>query len=320
MRTVDMEKLGKVAVIGAGTMGSSIALNFACRGLKVNLYDISMEALERGYSSINSYLQVLSENELIPEEDISGIIGSICAFTKLEEVSEGAEFVLECAPEKLELKQDLFREIELYLDREVIFASNTSSLSPTRIAEKMKFPGRFTAANFWNPAHLLPLVEIMPGEKTSPHTLQQVKILMERIGKKPVLLTRETPGFIGNRLQFALLREALAIVESGIASKEDVDRAVKYGIGRRLGDTGPLETVDLGGVHVFTSICEELFPLLDNGRAAPALLTELRDKGHLGYTTGKGLYEWSSGELERIQKYRQDTIIGWMKKDMERKE
>ncbi|MBN1332153.1 MAG: hypothetical protein JW971_00165, partial [Synergistales bacterium] len=274
--------------------------------------------LERGYSSIRSYMKVLSQNGLISQKEIPGIMDSIWGVTTLEDVSEGVEFVLECAPEKLELKQDLFMELEQWLDRDVIFSSNTSSLSPTRIAEKMEFPERFTASNFWNPAHLLPLVEIMPGENTSPDTVEKVKTLMERIGKKPVVLTRETPGFIGNRLQFALLREAIAIVESGIASREDVDKAVKYGIGRRLGDTGPLETVDLGGVHVFASICEQLFPFLDNRREAPALLTELRDKGHLGYTTGKGLYEWTSEELERIQRYRQETIIEWMKKDRER--
>jgi len=318
MRRVDMEKLRRVAVIGAGTMGSSIALNFALKGMEVRLYDISSRALERGYDSIRESTEVLVENGLVHEALVPAIIDRIRGTTSFEEGVEGGQFVIECAPEKLELKQDLFRQLELYLGREVLFASNTSSLSPTRIAERMEFPERFTAANFWNPAHLLPLVEIMPGKKTSRTTVEGVRAILEKIGKKPVILSREVPGFIGNRLQFALLREALAIVESGIASREDVDRAVKYGIGRRLGDTGPLETVDLGGVHVFASICEQLFPNLDEGKETPALLTSLKEQGHLGYSTGKGIYDWSPEELEKIQRERQETMIDWMKKDAAR--
>ena len=315
-----VSEIRRVCILGAGTMGSAIALNFAVKGFDVNLYDVSDETLERGYSSIRNSLQVLVDNDLAGQDEVPGIMDRIKGCTTLEDASEEASFVIECAPEKLELKQKLFRDLEDYFPDDAIFASNTSSLSPTEIASLLSHKERFTASNFWNPAHLLPLVEIMPGKETSMETVLAARALMEQIGKKPVVLTRETPGFLGNRLQFALLREALYLVDSGIATKEDVDAAVKYGIGRRLGDTGPLETADLGGTHVFSAICDSLFSDLCNSDKVSPSLTEAVKNGHLGYTTGKGLYEWTEEELAEVQCNRQRTLIDWLRRDKEREE
>lgn len=315
-----VSEIRKVCILGAGTMGSAIALNFASNDFDVNLYDVSEEALGRGYSSIRNSLQVLVENDLVKQDEVPEIMGRIKGCMTLKDASDEAWFVIECAPEKLELKQKLFRDLEEYFPDDAIFASNTSSLSPTKIAALLSRKERFTASNFWNPAYLLPLVEIMPGEETSAETVQTVRELMEKIGKKPVVLTRETPGFLGNRLQFALLREALYLVDSGIATKEDVDAAVKYGIGRRLGDTGPLETADLGGTHVYAAICESLFGELNSsGEVSPTLANAVQ-QGDLGYTTGKGLYKWTEEGLARIQHNRQQTLIDWLHKDKEREE
>lgn len=309
-----------VCIVGSGTMGSSIALNFAKSGIDVDLFDISDQALERGFSLIREALDTLVENGLVSQTDTHALVGKIRGVTDLESVSENTPFVIECAPENLETKQKVFQQLESRFLRSTVFASNTSSLSPTKIASILSGRDRFIAANFWNPAHLLPLVEIMPGADTSDETLRFTREIMERIGKEPVVLSRETPGYIGNRLQFALLREALYLVDSGIASKEDVDRAVRYGIGRRLGDTGPLETADLGGTHVFAAICESLFrELCSSTEVSPALLDAVK-RGDLGYSTGRGLYEWTPEKLDMVKKNRQQTLVEWLKKDQQRKE
>ncbi|MDO9508457.1 MAG: 3-hydroxyacyl-CoA dehydrogenase family protein [Thermovirgaceae bacterium] len=311
-------EIASVCIVGSGTMGSSIALSFAKIGIDVDLYDISDQALERGFLLIHAALDTLVENGLTGRAGVPAILARIRRATDLGASAADTAFVIECAPENLEIKHRVFRQLEAHFPKETVFASNTSSLSPTKIASALSEKGRFIAANFWNPAHLLPLVEIMPGEETSEETVQFTREIMERIGKEPVVLSRETPGYIGNRLQFALLREALYLVDSGIATKEDVDRAVRYGIGRRLGDTGPLETADLGGTHVFAAICESLFKELCNStEVSPALLDAAR-RGDLGYSTGKGLYEWTPEKLEKIQKNRQETLIEWLRKDQER--
>ena len=323
MREVDFLKASdvfSVCIVGSGTMGSSIALNFAKSGIEVDLFDISDQALKRGFSLIRGALDTLVENGLISLDDTPALVEKIHGVTDLGSVSKNTLFMIECAPENLEIKQKVFQQMESHFSRTTVFASNTSSLSPTEIASVLSGRDRFIAANFWNPAHLLPLVEIMPGAETSGETVRFTRKIMERIGKEPVVLSRETPGYIGNRLQFALLREALYLVDSGIASKEDVDRAVRYGIGRRLGDTGPLETADLGGTHVFAAICESLFKdLCSSTEVSPALIDAAR-RGDLGYSTGRGLYEWPPEKLEKVQKNRQQTLMEWLKKDQERGE
>ncbi len=309
--------ISSVCIIGSGTMGSSIALNFAKSGLDVDLFDISDRALERGFSLIQTALDTLVGNGLTVKADVPVILSRVRGATDLGAAAANTAFVIECAPENLEIKQRVFRQLEAHFPNDTIFASNTSSLGPTRISSALSWRNRFVAANFWNPAHLLPLVEIMPGEDTSEETVRFTREIMERIGKEPVVLSRETPGYIGNRLQFALLREALYLVDSGIASKEDVDRAVRFGIGRRLGDTGPLETADLGGTHVFAAICETLFKELCNSTEVSPTLLDAARKGDLGYSTGKGIYEWPQEKLEKIQKRRQRSLIEWLRKDME---
>lgn len=299
-------------------MGSSIALNFAKSGIEVDLFDISDQSLERGFLLIRSALDILVANGLAEKANLSSILKRIHGTKELNSVSPDTPFLIECAPENMDIKQRVFRQLESHFSKAAVLASNTSSLSPTEIASALSQRERFVAANFWNPAHLLPLVEIMPGKDTSGETVMFTKEIMEHIGKEPVVLSRETPGYIGNRLQFALLREALYLVDSGTASKEDVDKAVRYGIGRRLGDTGPIETADLGGTHVFAAICESLFrELCSSTEVSPALLEAVRE-GNLGYSTGRGLYEWPPEKLDKIQKNRQQTLIEWLRKDQKR--
>lgn len=309
-----------VCIIGTGTMGSSIALDFAWKGWEVYFCANSAKGLERGRSLLESFLQVLEGNNLVEPGEMTDILSRVHGTGELGTVPQDVPLVVECAPEDLGIKQEVFRRLEEHFSRKTVFATNTSGLMPTKIAETLAKKDRFLAAHFWNPAHLLPLVEIMPGEGTSQETVAFAMGVMEKIGKEPVLLFRETPGYIGNRLQYAMLREALYLVDAGIASMEDVDRAVKYGIGRRLGATGPLETADLGGTHVFAAISETLLGELTNTTEVSPTLKGAVARGDLGYSTGRGLYEWPAAKLEKVQKERQQALMGWLRKDRERRQ
>lgn len=308
----------RVCIIGTGTMGSSIALNFAWEGWKVELYARSDESLKKGISLVRKNIGILVENGLLEPDDVSLILNQIQGLTEIEAAPRDMPFLIECVSEDLRTKREVFRRLEEHFSEATVFATNTSSLRPTEIATALENKDRFVAAHFWNPAHLLPLVEIMPGEETSEETVEFTKEIMERIGKDPVVLYKETPGYIGNRLQYAMLREALHLVDSGIASKEDVDRAVKFGIGRRLAVTGPIETADLGGTHVFAAISEMLLPELSNAREISPTLAEAVKKGDLGYSTGKGIYVWSPEKLEKTRQARQQNLIEWLRKDKRR--
>jgi 3-hydroxybutyryl-CoA dehydrogenase len=296
-------------------MGFGTALAFAREGYNVRMFGRSPASVERGFNNIRAGLNTYCRHGLIREDEVPAILGRIRGVTTLQEAAEGADFVMESVAEVLDVKRDLFARIEKLCAPDTVLATNTSGLSPTAIAEAIECKDRFVVAHFWNPPHLMPLVEVVPGRQTAPETVDITWKLMEKIGKKPVALKREALGFIGNRLQLALLREALHIVESGIASKEAVDTAVKYGIGRRLGVMGPLETSDLGGLDIFYNISTYLLQDLCNSTGVASSLKEAIEKGTLGAKTGCGLYEWTPESLERIMDTRERLLIEWLQKD-----
>lgn len=302
--------------IGTGIMGSTSSAALAAAGKRVALWGRTEESMARGMESAGKALAVLGENGLLdcsPEEALSRIVpvGDFAA------AAGGAPFILESVSENLETKRSILLEVEKHCAPEAIIGSNTSGLLPSDIAAPLKQPGRFTVTHFWNPAHLMPLVEICPGRETTPETVEKARTFLASAGKKAVVLTREAHGFIVNRLQFALLREAVHIVESGIASMEEVDGAMKASLGRRLADTGPFETADLGGLDVFTSIASYLFADLSNASEAPAILRERAEKGQFGAKTGEGLYSWTPEKRGMLEKKRAATLISFLKRDRE---
>ena len=245
-----LEDIKRICNLGTGTMGFGTALMFAMHGFEVRMFGRSEASVDRGFRSIKQALETYLRHDLVREEEIPAILGRIHGVTTLEQAAAGADFVIESIAEVLQAKREVFARLEKMCAPDVIFATNTSGLSPSEIAQALKHKDRFVVAHFWNPPHLIPLVEIVPGKHTSPETVEITWKLIEKTGKKPVALKREALGFIGNRLQLALLREALYIVESGIATREAVDATVKYSLGRRLGATGPLESSDLGGLDI----------------------------------------------------------------------
>ncbi len=306
----------KLAVIGCGTMGHSIALNAAWVGMQVKMYGVDAYDIQNGLSGVNDKLNTLLKNDLINKDQLSRILKNITGTSSLSEAVDGATFIIECIPEVLELKNDLFRKLDQMCGREVILATNTSGLSPSRIALNLKHPERTLATHFWNPAHLIPLVEVLRAEFTNDKTFNRAIDMLKFMKKKPIEVKKEVPGLVGNRLQFALFREAQYLLEQGIASKEDIDAAVTYSIGRRLPVTGPLLSADMGGLDVFASISDYLFKDLSNADQSSANLKELVAQRHFGQKNGAGFYLWDGKFSEEMNQKREEQLIRFLKEDI----
>jgi 3-hydroxybutyryl-CoA dehydrogenase len=309
-------KMEKLAVIGCGTMGHSIALNAAWVGMQVKMYGVDINDIQNGLSGITDKLNTLFKNDLISKDQLSQILKNITGTSSLSEAVDDATFIIECIPEVLELKNDLFRKLDEMCSEEVILATNTSGLSPSRIALNLKHPERTLATHFWNPAHLIPLVEVLRAEFTDDKTFNRAIDMLKLMNKKPIEVKKEVPGLVGNRLQFALFREAQYLLEQGIASKEDIDAAVTYSIGRRLPVTGPLLSADMGGLDVFASISDYLFKDLSNADQSSAYLKELVAQRHFGQKNGAGFYLWDEKFSEEMNQKREEQLIRFLKEDI----
>lgn len=280
-----------VGVVGAGTMGHGMAQVFAQAGHVVKLTDRWDSALANGMSNVKSNLVSMVRLGIMTEPESHEVFSRIHPSTNIDSL-KGAEFVTEAVNEDLNLKKEVFAKLDALFPESVILASNTSGLSITEIASALKKPGRIIGTNWWNPPHIVPLVEIMKGEQTSDETVKRTKKILSDIGKKPILILKLSPGFVGNRLQIALFREALSLLENGIASIEDIDTAVRYGLGVRYAVMGPFKVADLGGLDVFYHLAEALYGDLDCSKQPQEVLTRLFRSQNLGFKTGQGFYHY----------------------------
>lgn len=304
-----------IAVLGTGTMGHGIALFSAKAGLNVVMYGRTDESLERGFNSIKSSLNLLKAEGKLDDSRCEEILDKIKGVKSIEEAAKNVDFIIESLAENLELKQEIFKQLDEICPPSIILATNTSGLSPTEIAKYTKYPERIAVAHFWNPPQLIPLVEVVPGEKTSEDTIVKVMEWVDYIGKKSVRMEKECLGFIGNRLQLALLREALYIVEKGWAKPEEVDKAMEYGHGRRLPATGPLCSADLGGLDIFHNISSYLFEDLCNYTQPSKLMEGMVEAGNIGSKSEKGFYNWSQEFLNERQKERTEVLLYFLERD-----
>ena len=305
----------KLAIIGSGTMGHSIALNAAWSGLNVRMYGLNQDDLTKGLEGIKNKLVGLNQHGLISLQDIEVIQSRISLSQSIDDTVKGSSFVIECIPEDLSLKQQLFNHLDQLCAPDVILATNTSGLSLSLIVAGTKNPERTVITHFWNPAHLVPLVEVLQADKTSEDTFNRTIALLKYMHKKPIEVKREVPGLVGNRLQFALFREAQYLLEEGIASKEDIDAAVTYSIGRRLPVTGPLLSADMGGLDVFASISDYLFDDLSKSDRSFPTLKKLVEQKKLGNKTAEGYYEWDKDFSTRVNQAREKELIRYLKQD-----
>ncbi|AVN31964.1 3-hydroxyacyl-CoA dehydrogenase family protein [Serratia marcescens] len=291
------------AVLGAGLMGVGIATHFIRHGHEVLLYDPDPQRLAEATAVASGILAELSDVGQFDNDERDAALARLRVTGDLNDVAR-ARLLIEAIPERLELKHALYEQLEGLIADDAVIASNTSGLPPDELAARMTHPQRLLIAHFWHPPHLIPLVEIVPGRATDPRHLAAVQVLLVGMALEAVLLERAAPGFVGNRLQFAVLREALHIVHSGIASAEVVDQVMRASLGRRYAMVGPLEAADMTGLPTVADIARHLFPELATGDEMMALVEQRLQRGDTGQRSGRGFYLWDDARRERIQRRR----------------
>jgi 3-hydroxybutyryl-CoA dehydrogenase len=286
-----------IAVIGAGTMGHGIAQVAAAAGFRVLLNDVDREALARGVRGIEGNLAKGIQLGKLTEDDRDRTLQHIHGTTKLEECAT-ADLIVEAAPEKLELKQNILRQLETGSDHPFIFASNTSSLSITELAAPSRRPEAVVGMHFFNPVHIMRLVEIVVGKQTSDETVETVIAVGRRMRKEPIVV-KDVPGFASSRLGVALGLEAMRMLEQGVASARDIDTAMELGYNHPM---GPLKLTDLVGLDVRLNIAEYLYRELGSETfRPPEVLRRMVSEGKLGKKTGQGFYDWTREDARRAQ-------------------
>lgn len=308
--------LETLAILGAGTMGANIALDLAAHGKIVRLFDAKTEQLSVARTLISANAVALQAHGLLVDS-VDAVLARVHFAAGLANAADGAELVLEAIPENLNLKRALYAELEALIPEDAILASNTSTFMPSLLAEGLRRPERFLVVHYWNPAHLLPLVEMVPHARTEPGAAERVHMLLKTCGKQPIILKKEVPGFIGNRLAFALQREAMDLVAKGVATPDEIDAVVRGGFGRRVPVTGIFGTADLGGLDVYAAICDSIFPGLCAAHGTPEVLTRLIEQGRLGVKSGAGWRAYTPEEAAALRAALGEALIQYARQDRE---
>lgn len=291
-----MTDLAQIAVIGSGLMGHGIAQVFAVAGHPVAVVDSNEAALDSVKARIRANLTTMTEHGIALQDDLETILDRVRLATDMVDGCQDAGFVTEAVFENMALKQEIFAQLDQICPPETVLCSNTSVMSITEIASKSQRRERIIGTHWWNPPHLIPLVEIVRTEEAADWCIEAVHDLLQGVGKRPVRVERDVPGFVGNRLQHALWREAFFLIDEGICDVATVDEVIRSGFGLRLPVLGPVENADMVGLDLVLAIQDYIFPHLN---AAPTPSATLRDRvkqGALGFKSGRGFLEWSEAE------------------------
>jgi 3-hydroxyacyl-CoA dehydrogenase len=308
-----VERIRTIGIVGAGLMGHGIAQVFGTRGYKINLYDKDHEVLKNALSRIRKNLQAFREPKLSKGTDGERCLRNIRLCRDVPDLCKGVDLVIEAVSENLKVKQLVFAELERFASREAILCTNTSGIQIGKISENLRFKDRVVGTHFWNPPHIVPCVEVIKSEFTSEEAFQTIADLMKKAGKEPVRVLKDIPGFLGNRLQLALFREALSLYQRGVADPEDIDRVVKFGFGSRLPFIGPFETMDLAGHDLGYEVEKYLFPELCSDLKPLKVLKRMVHDGTLGVKTRKGFYEWNDAKIKDVTKRRDAGLLELIK-------
>ena len=301
-----------IAIVGAGLMGHSMAQLFAQAGLTVRLYDSNADVLAAALPRIRTNLQTSVRYGFLDPTVAAAIPARIEITPSLEAAVARADFIFEAVFEKMAVKHRVLPAIEAAASPHAIIASNSSSFRVEEMAQPLTRPQRFLATHFWNPPHLIPVVEVTASAQTTPEVVDATCDLLRQAGKRPVRVRKDVAGFIGNRLQHALRREAIAMVEAGIASPEDIDLVARYSFGLRMPFVGPLKTADLAGLDLTLAIQSYLLPDLDRSVVPSQLVREKVANGEVGAKSGQGFFAWTpEGHRQAIER-RDATILEFL--------
>jgi 3-hydroxybutyryl-CoA dehydrogenase len=282
-----------IGIVGGGLMGHGIAYLFAAAGHQVGVYEPHSESRASMPGRLRKIVELFDRD--------ATLLDHIAVYGELAPATAEAAFVFEAAPERLPLKQEIFAELEGIVPADTVLASNSSAIPSTHIARRLKGRERVVGTHFWNPPHLVPLVEVVQNEWTASIVVERTMALLRSVGKTPVHVRRDIPGFVGNRLQHALKREAIAILADGVCDAETIDTVVKQGLGSRMAILGPMEQSDLVGLDLTLDIANVLYSDLDRTPGPhPYLQAKVRD-GHLGMKTGQGFRKWTVAEADAVR-------------------
>lgn len=302
-----MNPINTVGIVGGGLMGSGIAAQLAAGGRSVVVYDSDLNVRAR---VIQRCTGAFEELERAHAMDLAGkevALSKISIASTFDELST-MDFVIEAVVEDLAVKHHLFSDLEAILRPGVVIASTTSGIPVSRLTEQLARPEDFLVAHFWNPPHIIRIVEVVPGPSTSSTSVDSCLTLLRSSDCDPVILNKSIPGFIGNRIQFAVLREALHMLDIGVADAETIDYVITQTVGRRYRWSGPLQSADAGGLKTFMSVSSQLWPELCSDDAPLAGLRRLVDSGDFGHATGKGIFTWDSERRERFEQARRRML------------
>ncbi len=303
---LDIEQIKKIGIIGAGIMGHGIAQIFAQQDYQTMLYSRKEETLSGALKKIESNLERFAKHRIIPNGNIKRAVSRIQTSTELKNSVEDVDFVVEATSEDMNVKKSVFKSLDAFCPEHTILTTNTSGLSITEISSATNRPEKVVGTHFWNPPYLVPLVEVTKGNSTSDEAFQITYELMERIGKAPVKVLKDIPGFIGNRIQHAMYREIFSLLDQKIATPEDIDKTVTLSFGGRLSVLGPLAIADLNGVDLFYEVQKYLLRKIEHSPEPVGLLRDMVERGNLGTKVGKGFYSWDKKKIEEVTE-RRDT-------------
>ena len=298
-----MTEFKRAAVIGTGTMGPGMGAVLARAGLETALYDVSEEQLEKAKAGVG-----LAQGVLDRLEAPSKAGGSLRYDTDLAAALAGAEFVIEAVPEKLDMKHQVFREFEQHVAPDAVLASNTSGIPITKIAEACARPGRVVGMHWSNPPHLIPMIEVIPGERTDRAVVEATCELVREFGYHPVV-EKEVPGFVENRILYAILRECCDLVDRGIIDPRGLDLNVRWGIGYKLAVIGPMELLDMAGLDIYDAVGSYLNKDLSTSGEVSQTIRDLIGEGRLGMKTGGGIYDYTPEQIGELRAQRAAKLV-----------
>lgn len=308
-----MTDVRKVAVIGSGTMGPGMAATFARQGFETTLFDIKPEQLDKAKGAVDFVYTTLTNGGFMTAQEADAGRGRITYTDDLATALKGADFVVETVPERKEIKQQVYQEIEALVGDDVVIASNTSGIPISEIASITKRPGRVVGMHWSNPPHLIPVIEVIRGAETSDETAEATVAMVKAIGMVPAIVDKDIAGFVENRILYAIMREALHLLDEGVASAEAIDTITKWGIGYKLAVIGPLELLDVAGLDIYNSVASYLNADLNASAGISSTVTSKVAEGKLGMKTQGGLFDYTPEKIQQLQQQRGRKLVATRK-------